>query len=136
MPLTTNDPGDCGCPSGVPCSPCNIPARNLTLSFTGTPTLGGPYTMTYSAVGLGGAPSWNYGCDPLGVYGVQFTMNCSAISHTITSLYTQWGFSTFSPCDDNLGNTTPTLIDYTCEPFHLHFQMVLGGHTYQIYVDG
>lgn len=113
------------------CTPCNFPARNLTITYTddrfGTtlftlPPAGGsnrftPCTFLPNTITGGNYVKFNLAC----AFG---TLNFNQSSYTAID----------STCTGSVLFTTPwtpQLIDYTCSPFHMHFAT---GHVI-IFID-
>jgi hypothetical protein len=133
---TYNQPGACcGC---SPCKPCDLPAEDLTLSWTANCLIGGTFsesgtaTITYLGV-IAGVPTWETACIVLGLP-VQcadsaiFTISCDPTAGT-TYTWSLYSFSTCSgtPTSTTFYNTSGggsgtfafTLPSYTCSPLNI-----------------
>ena len=127
MPAVNQSPGGCGC-GGIPCSPCAIPAANLTLTWTDVSTgslVTSSTTLAYTPQ-VGSTPAiWQSGLTAAD--GQWFYINCPGSGN----LYTYWGPSFGGPfyCETNAVNLGGgpfywlNVTDYTCSPFHLHYQL-------------
>ena len=117
---------------GLPCSPCSLPATNLTLSWT-NPLLGnGSATMTYSA----SPQEWMTGCCDGGLY---FELFCTGSSIELRAYFFTSGScptGTTSYCS-NLGSAPLelTLSSHTCSPLSLRFT-VSGTDCPALFSDG
>lgn len=135
--LTRLQPGSCcGCgPGTVPCSPCAIPATNLTVEWdfpagTGAVFVGtGSGTLVYTA---GASTPWNMSCAVNGT-GDCFgnIVNASVIANFKCDA---WGFASYynttcavdPTCGYNPYNypadTGWTIASYTCSPYSFTYQ--------------
>ncbi len=104
-------------PASVPCSPCNMPAQNLTFSWTGSDESNHTGSLVYWPAGSTvSAPGTIYDGNaydhPMwigSVGGVEVEVNCTGIPQTIYVYMWNYGhgcFETFAEMDS-----------YTCNPF-------------------
>jgi hypothetical protein len=102
----------------VACSPCNIPAQNLTLSWTNVLSGNGSTTLIYSA---GPPASWASGCSNSLLY----KLLCTGGNVELRVIYFTAGScptGTEQYCSNM--RVTPyglTLSSYTCSPFSMTF---------------
>lgn len=96
------------------CSPCNIPNHDLTLTLPGGTTR----TLVYLGTGF-----WRSACEASGPNSRRYLFRCFGLD-------VQDFFGAI--CGGAVTTTGLTLVDYTCSPFHAHFQQ-FGSFNY--YVD-
>lgn len=96
------------------CSPCSIPLFNLRGTWVTA------FTTTGTFFYAGSFPQWGW---PLGDGSEQFSLVCTD------------GVTGLDFIDEIGGHTPCVLVDYTCEPFHLHWHLTLSGVTSDVYVD-
>jgi hypothetical protein len=111
----------CCCASGpatVTCTPCNIPAANLTLSYTNVISGNGSTTLTYTT----GPNAWTSAC----TNGLLYKVLCTAGQLELRVIYFTAGScpaGTQQYCS-NLRSSPLTLnfFSHTCSPFSLTFK--------------
>jgi hypothetical protein len=105
--------------AGIVCSPCTIPAENLTISWTNLLTGDGLGMLTYSRMP---SPSWATSCVD---NGVEFTLACTGGEIELRVYFFVSGICPTGETDycSNLQESplTLTLTDQTCSPFGLTF---------------
>jgi hypothetical protein len=108
----------------VPCSPCNIPAENLTISWTNPLSGDGSATMIYNS----GTELWTTGCVD---GGFQFRLGCNAGTLELRAI-----FFTGGGCPNGTSNfcsnlrsapLTLTFSTHTCSPFSLAYTVAESG---------
>ncbi len=130
--------GGCGCCGGGPapcsCSPCDIPATNLTVTFVNKggscsgaacQVVGGAYTLTYSGTCASGQWLGTFNTIfefPAGVftpntYSILMTCLSGSIQVTLYAFPTPLGPTLF--CTLGSGGAAPT--SFTCSPFMLQW---------------
>lgn len=110
---------NCGCTSpGQTCSPCVIPYSSGTLSYTNTLFGNGSVVLTWNG-SSGSLARWNAA-----------TINFGGGS-TYTFHLLCFGGATTLSVNDQFGDDCPDItaacwqvIDYTCSPYHIHFQII------------
>jgi hypothetical protein len=116
-----------GGPSGggtLPCSPCNIPKHNLTLSWINSLIGNGSATLTYTH-----APaSWTSGCS----HGLQFKLLCTGGQVELRVIYWTSGACPGPGQIQYCSNLRAmpfglTISSYTCSPFSVTFLTTSGG---------
>ena len=128
-PFSTFDVGNCGCPEGIPCEPCTIPAHDLTLTWTDTGA-GGTVTLTFNSATL----VWAVAGVPRGAGRLNMSVQCVAGPHTQLSILRQdldpefltWETTYFTTVLLGLG---------TCTPFHLTYTLT-GAADPTLWADG
>jgi hypothetical protein len=103
----------------LPCSPCAIPKKNLTVSWVNTLLGNGSATLLYKPPGM-----WNTGC----INQLIFALACNG---GLIEFVLAYFLSGECPSGQSQACQSPgappfglTLADYTCEPFMLHYQIV------------
>jgi hypothetical protein len=115
--FSTFDVGNCGC-GDIPCMPCDIPASNLTLSWTDTGA-GGSVTLTFNAAG----PSWQVtGVSRTGGQ-FNFTVQCFAVGPVTELDITRFDFDGVTGTWEQTYRQTVELGLGTCAPFHLTYTL-------------
>ena len=106
-------------PPGLPCWPCSIPRKTLTVSWTNSMLGNGSAPLVYRPPGL-----WSTGC----INQVIFALDCLG---GVTQFAVSFFVSGSCPGGQSQSCQSPgyepfglTLVDYTCEPFMLHYQIV------------
>lgn len=115
-------PGQCQCSTPTyPCSPCPIPKRNLTLSWTNNLIGPGSTTLTYN-----GSNGWSSGC----VNQLLFQLLCVGLTEFVVTYF----LSGACPSGQSQSCTYPgyspfgiTLSHSSCSPFELDFTITSGG---------
>jgi hypothetical protein len=113
----------CGGGASITCSPCAIPASNLTLSYTNVIYGNGSTALVYSSIG----PAWTSACSN----GLLYKLLCTSGSIELRVIYFTTGAcptGTQQYCSNK--RATPfalTLASYTCSPFSLLFNSSSAG---------
>jgi hypothetical protein len=125
------------CCCGPVCSPCNIPTKNLTITYvSGTTTL--TATLVYNTL----VPNqWCSACSLPGQLLTNYNFYCQLGSFRFD--YSTWDteFDCFSggvgpnSCSyPGVYGSQLLLVDYTCVPFHVHFRSD-GTHCFAVSTD-
>lgn len=123
----------CCCDPVLACSPCAIPKKDLTLSWTNSsPTIGnGSTTLVYSSA----SNTWTSACVSLYLYKFKHYLYCSFGTIYFAIEYFVSGQPSCTTADATCASwqTDPfglTLADDTCSPFHLHYITKIPGRFY------
>lgn len=104
-----------------PCSPCNIPLKNLTVSWTNTLLGNGSATLVYTA---GSPPTWSTGSACPNE--MLFSLRCSGFSILFTAYYfVSGGCPSGQPqnCNSQGGDQQFLPLDsHVCSPFSLTYK--------------
>jgi hypothetical protein len=125
----SGDGTGCGCCSGgggmITCSPCGLPASDLTISWVNAFTGPGSATLVYS--NPGGINQWVSGC----AEGVVYQLYCTGSTIELRVVYCLSGECPTCPtnyCSNLRGAPFAlTLTSYTCSPLSLTFEATFSG---------
>lgn len=114
--------GACACGGGgggITCSPCTLPASDLTLSYTNVISGNGSVTLTYDA----GTTSWSSGCS----LGIMYKLVCTTGTVELRAIYFTSGScptGTQQYCSNlRVSPFKLTLASYTCSPLSITFTL-------------
>ena len=105
----------------MPCEPCCIPKKDLTLSITGLPGI----TSTTLVWNTLSANLWLSACHLVQNWNLNCQLGTVRFEANVWNDETECFPGAVSPNFCSYTGTSPNqllLIDYTCNPFHLHFR--------------